>query len=216
MTALLFKALWETVAMVGISIILSVAFGVPLAVLLVITGKGGIYPRPRLHQITGFFVNALRSIPYIILTVLMMPLTKICVGTTIGTMAAIVPLTLAGILLVARVTEDSLRTVSQGLIEVGLAFGATPGQIIRHILLSEALPSIVSGITTVMINLIGFSAMAGAVGGGGLGDLAIRYGYQRYDVPLMLTIVFMLIILVQLIQTLGGKISQSLLKGRAV
>lgn len=213
MTHLLFKALWETIAMVGISTILSVAFGVPLAVFLVISGKGGIYPRKRLHQIASFLVNALRSIPYIILTVLMMPLTKACVGSTIGTMAAIVPLTLAGILLVARVTEDSLRTVSQGLLEVGLACGASMGQIIRNIMVSEALPSIVSGITTVIINLIGFSAMAGAVGGGGLGDLAIRYGYQRYDVPLMLTIVLMLIIFVQLIQTLGGKISQSLLKG---
>jgi D-methionine transport system permease protein len=160
----------------------------------------------------GGCVNAIRSIPYIILVVLLMPVTRLIVGSSIGTLAAIIPLSLAGTLLIARMVEDSLRNVPQELVEVGLAMGASKRQIITKILLYEAMPSITAGITTVLINLIGFSAMAGTVGGGGLGDLAIRYGYQRYDLSLMGVIVVVLVILVQGIQMVGDFISRKLSK----
>ncbi len=212
MTDLILKSLWETISMVGLSTFFSIILGIPLAVLLVITADKGLCSHRFLNRFSGFLINALRSIPYIILTVLVMPLTKLIVGSTIGTLAAVVPLTIAGTLLVARVVEDALRIVKQGLIEVGLAFGATTPQIIRTIFFSEALPGIISGITTVIINLVGFSAMAGAVGGGGLGDLAIRYGYQRYDFSLMIIIVIILILMVQLIQSAGDRLSRYLTK----
>ena len=169
-----------------------------------VTAKGGLYQHPLLCHLTNFLVNAIRSIPYIILTVVMMPLTRILVGTSIGTWAAIVPLSLAGLLLVARAAEEAMRQVPQGLLEVGLAAGASRLQIIRSVLVPESLPSLMAGVTTVIVNIIGFSAMAGAVGGGGLGDLAIRYGYQRYDIQLVLMIVVILIAMVQLVQGVGN------------
>jgi D-methionine transport system permease protein len=141
-----------------------------------------------------------------------MPITRMMVGSAIGTLAAIIPLSLAGALLLTRGIEDALRNIQPGLIEVGIAMGASKWQIIRKILLAEALPSIVASITMVIINLIGFSAMAGAVGGGGLGDLAIRYGYQRYDLGLMITIVMLLVIMVQLVQMLGDYLTKKLSK----
>jgi D-methionine transport system permease protein len=212
MTDLVLKSLYETFTMVGVSSIFSVILGIPLAILLVTSRPGGLAPHPLLFQTLNLLVNATRSIPYIILTVLLMPVTRWLVGTSIGTMAAIIPLTLAGLLLIARVTEDALRVVPHGLLEVGLAGGARRSQIITKILLPEAFPHIISGITTVVINLIGFSAMAGAVGGGGLGDLAIRYGYQRYDVALMTLIVVILIIIVQIVQSFGTWLTHKLTK----
>ncbi len=212
MIDLLLKGLMETLSMVFISSGISIVLGLPLAVLLTVTRPSGLSPNPILFQATNFLVNAVRSIPYIILTVLLMPTTRFLVGTSIGTYAAIIPLSLAGLLLVARVTEDAFRVVPSALNEVGLAFGARHHQIITKILLPEALPSIISGITTVIINIIGFSAMAGAVGGGGLGDLAIRYGYQRYDLPFMTIIVIILIIMVQGIQSAGNWLTQKLTK----
>lgn len=204
MTHMLFKSLWETVMMVGVSSLFSLVLGLPIAILLVTSRAGGIRPNPWLYQGLGAFVNAARSIPYIILTVLLMPVTRVLVGSSIGTWAATLPLTIAGSLLIARVVEDCLRSVPQGLVEVGLAAGATHTQIVRTILLSEALPSMIGGVTTVVVNIIGFSAMAGAVGGGGLGDLAIRYGYQRYDITLTLVIVAILIGMVQSVQMVGN------------
>ncbi|MDF3033073.1 MAG: hypothetical protein K0R76_27 [Alphaproteobacteria bacterium] len=198
--------------MVGASAILSILVGVPLAVLLSITAPNGLWPHSWVNHMLGGCVNAIRSIPYIILVVLLMPVTRLIVGSSIGTLAAIIPLSLAGTLLIARMVEDSLRNVPQELVEVGLAMGASKRQIITKILLYEAMPSITAGITTVLINLIGFSAMAGTVGGGGLGDLAIRYGYQRYDLSLMGVIVVVLVILVQGIQMVGDFISRKLSK----
>lgn len=212
MTPLLFHSLLETILMVGSSAILAILIGIPLAVLLSITAPGGLWPQPWANHILSGCVNAIRSIPYIILVVLLMPVTRLIVGSSIGTLAAIIPLSLAGALLVTRMVEDSLRSIRQELIEVGLAMGASKRQIITKILLYEAMPSITAGITTVLINLIGFSAMAGAVGGGGLGDLAIRYGYQRYDLTLMMIIVMILIVLVQGIQMIGDYISRTLSK----
>jgi D-methionine transport system permease protein len=212
MTDLIIKSLLETLSMVTISSIISIVLGIPLAIALTITRPGGLTPNPFLFQSTNFLVNAVRSIPYIILTVLLVPVTRFLVGTSIGTKAAIIPLSLAGLLLVARVTEDALRVVPHSLSELGLAFGARYRQIIIKILLPEALPSIISGITTVIINLIGFSAMAGAVGGGGLGDLAIRYGYQRYDLTLMTIIVILLIVMVQIVQSIGNWLTHKLTK----
>lgn len=212
MTSLLLQSLFETILMVGFSAIVSILVGIPLAVLLTITAQDGLYPHTWINHALGGFVNAIRSIPYIILVVLLMPLTRILVGTSIGTLAAIIPLSLAGALLVTRMVEESLRNIKRDLIEVGLAMGASKRHIITKILLYEAMPSITAGFTTVLINLIGFSAMAGAVGGGGLGDLAIRYGYQRYDLTLMIIIVVILVVLVQGIQMVGDYISRRLSK----
>lgn len=212
MISLLLQSLGETILMVTGAAIVSIVIGVPLAVFLSTTAPKGLYPHAGINHILGGCVNAIRSIPYIILVVLMMPVTRLLVGSSIGTMAAIIPLSLAGALLVARVVEDALRSIPTELVEVGLAMGASKYQIIRKILISEALPSITAGMTTILINLIGFSAMAGAVGGGGLGDLAIRYGYQRYDFTLMIIIVVILIIMVQIIQMLGDTITRRLSK----
>jgi D-methionine transport system permease protein len=212
MTDLLLKSFWETISMVGVSASLSLAFGIPLAVLLALTSEKGLKSHKLAYGILDFLVNAVRSIPYIILMVLLMPMTRLLVGTTIGVWAATVPLTIAGILLLARLVEEALRQTDPGLIEVGLASGATTSQIVRTILLPEALPMIISGITTVIVTLIGFSAMAGAVGGGGLGDLAIRYGYQRYELDLLVSIVFILIIMVQLVQGVGNYLVKRVMK----
>lgn len=212
MTLLLFQSFLETILMVGVSTAVSILIGIPLAVLLSITTPDGLYPCKWMNNLVGCIVNAVRSIPYIILIVLLVPITRMIVGSSIGTLAAIIPLSIAGILLVARMVEEALRNIPHDLIEVGLAMGASKRQIITKILLHEAMPSIIATITTVLINLIGFSAMAGAVGGGGLGDLAIRYGYQRYDFTLMIIIVVILIALVQGIQMAGDFISRRLSK----
>jgi len=212
MTSLLLQSFLETILMVGISAIIAIVVGIPLAISLSITAPSGLYPHPWINHVLGGCINAIRSIPYIILVVLLMPITRFIVGSSIGTLAAIIPLSLAGALLVSRMVEDSLRGVKHELMEVGLAMGASKRQIITKILLSEAMPSMAAGITTVLINLIGFSAMAGAVGGGGLGDLAIRYGYQRYDFSLMMIIVIILVVLVQSIQMIGDFISRKLSK----
>lgn len=212
MTSLLLQSFLETILMVGAAAILSILIGIPLAVLVSITAPNGLYPHPWINHGLGGCINAIRSIPYIILVVLLMPATRLIVGSSIGALAAIIPLSLAGALLVARMVEEALRNVPHELVEVGLAMGASRRQIITKILLYEAMPSITAGATTVLINLIGFSAMAGAVGGGGLGDLAIRYGYQRYDLTLMAIIVIILIALVQGIQMIGDCTSRNLSK----
>ena len=201
---LLTKALGETIYMVIVSMAISTAIGVPLGVLLHVTGKGEILDAPLVNRMVGGIVNAVRSIPFIILMVAIIPLTRLIVGSAIGTTAAMVPLVIASVPFIGRQVETSLREVPHGLIEAALAMGATPMQIITRVLLPESMPGIVSQLTTVIIALVGESAMAGAIGGGGLGDLAIRYGYQRFRPDIMIATVIILIVLVQLVQLTGN------------
>ncbi len=210
--ALLWYGLIETLQMVIVSLFLGIVFGLPLGTLLFASSPKGIKPHRGFYEGLSFFINSARSIPYIILTILLIPMTRFCIGAAIGTSAAIFPLTLAAILLIARVSEDALLNLPRTFIEIGQSMGATSFAIIRKILLPEALPSLVIQFTTIAINLVGFSAMAGTVGGGGLGDLAIRFGHQRYDVTLVVFIVIILIILVQLIQMLGNALAFRLRK----
>ena len=203
MVELVIKSTLETLIMCSGAMVFGFVFGIPLAVLLIITQAGGLKQHPVLNFVLSALVNALRSIPYIIMMILLLPLTRILVGSSIGTMAALVPLSLAAVLLVAREAQSSMQEVDVGLIEAGKAMGATSAMIIRKVLLGESWPATMSGITTVAINIIGYSAMAGAVGGGGLGDLAIRYGYQRYDLQLLAVIIIILIVMVQIVQMLG-------------
>ncbi|HCB92457.1 MAG TPA: methionine ABC transporter permease [Selenomonas sp.] len=209
---LLMKALGETVYMVAVSMFIASLFGIPLGVLLYTTNKGQILENLTLNRIIGSIVNAIRSIPFIILMVAIIPLTRLIVGSAIGTTAAIVPLVIASIPFIGRQVETSLMEVPNGLVEAALSMGATPVQIISKVLLPEAMPSIVAQLTTVIIALVGESAMAGAIGGGGLGDLAIRYGYQRFRPEVMLATVIILIVLVQAVQFAGNTLSKHLNK----
>ena len=212
MLPLLTKALGETVYMVVVSMIVASLIGIPLGVLLATTAKGQILECLPLNRSIGAVVNALRSIPFIILMVAIIPFTRFIVGTSIGTTAAMVPLILASIPFIGRQVETSLKEVPAGLVEAALAMGATPYQIVRRVLLPEAMPSIVAQLTTVIIALVGESAMAGAIGGGGLGDLAIRYGYQRFRPDIMIATVVILIVLVQIVQFLGNRLADGLNK----
>ena len=210
MIDLLMKALGETVYMVAVSMAVATALGVPLGVLLSATGKGGILEARALNKALGAVVNAIRSIPFIILMVAIIPLTRLIVGTAIGTTAAMVPLIIAAVPFIGRQVETSLKEVPFGLVEAAQSMGATPAQIIWKVLLPESMSSIVAQLTTVIISLVGESAMAGAVGGGGLGDLAIRYGYQRFRPEIMLATVIILIVLVQLVQFVGNTLAKRL------
>ena len=175
-TNLLLKSLAETLYMLSISAFIAAAAGIPLGILLVVTEKNGILSCPIINKPLAFIVNVIRSIPFIILMVAIIPLTRLIAGTSIGTTAAIVPLTLAAIPYTARMVETSIREIPSGLIEAAESMGASPFQIIRKVLIPEALPSVIQNMTVVIVSLIGSSAMAGTIGGGGLGDLAIRYG----------------------------------------
>ena len=210
MIPLLTKALGETVYMVAVSMAIASALGIPLGVLLYATDKGQILESPLLNKVIGTVVNAIRSIPFIILMVAIIPLTRLLVGSAIGTTAAMVPLVIASIPFIGRQVETSLKEVPYGLIEAALAMGATPLQIISRVLLPESMPGIVAQLTTVIISLVGESAMAGAIGGGGLGDLAIRYGYQRFRPEVMIATVIILIVLVQAVQFAGNTIARHL------
>lgn len=212
MLGLLLDALLETLVMVGISSALSGLVGVPLGVVLVVTGPGHIRAHPALHRVLGAVVNAGRSIPFIILLVAIIPFTRLLVGSSIGTAAAIVPLTVAAIPFVARMAEAALREVDPGLIEAAQSMGASPTQIVRKVLIPEALPGLVAAFTITVVTLISYSAMAGAVGGGGLGDLGIRYGYQRFLPEVMLAVVVILIVLVQGVQSAGDRVARRLNK----
>lgn len=212
MNALLLKSLWETIYMVALSTVIATAAGIPLGVILVCTDRGGILQNLGVNRILGWIVNATRSTPFIILMVAIIPLTRMIVGTSIGTAAAMVPLCIAAAPFIARLVETSLKEVDGGVIEAAQSMGATPWQIITKVMIPEAMPSIISGITITIINLIGCSAMAGAVGGGGLGDLAIRYGYQRFQADVMLITVVILIIMVQVVQSVGDYASRRLNK----
>ncbi len=205
---LIAQGLYETVLMVATSLILGIVAGGSLGIYLYYHSQHGLKPRLYLYHSLEFIINSIRSIPYIILTVLLIPLTRLLTGSSIGTLSAIVPLSLAAILLIARATEDTFKGIPKGLVEMGLALGAKPRYLIGRILLPEVLSPLIDEITNIAIILVGFSAMAGTVGGGGLGDLAIRYGYQRYDTTLMVLIVIILWILVQLIQGMGRFLSR--------
>ncbi|MBO8451031.1 MAG: ABC transporter permease [Spirochaetes bacterium] len=212
---LVWTATLQTLAMVFASTFFSLVLGLPLGVLLCVTDPaGGILPRPVFNQILTRIVNALRSFPFLILMILLFPLSRILIGTSIGTAATIVPLSIAAAPFVARIIETALKEVDPGVIQAARAMGSTDFQIIVKVLLPEAMPSLVSGITLTIINLIGYSAMAGAIGGGGLGDLAIRYGYQRFRPEVMAVSVVVILVLVELIQLAGSKISAALLARR--
>jgi D-methionine transport system permease protein len=198
--------------MVGVAGVLAAIGGVPIGIILVITGRGHILPNAPVNRVLGIAVNAFRSTPFIILMIAIIPLTRLIVGTSIGTTAAIVPLTVAAVPFVARLAESSLREVDPGLIEAAQAMGASPRQIVVKVLMPEAWPGIVAGITITLVNLVGYSAMAGAVGGGGLGDLGIRYGYQRFQPEVMVVVVVVLIVMVQGLQSAGDWLSARLNK----
>lgn len=200
---LLFKATWETIYMVAFSGIVGFALGIPLGVILHTTKKGGLLENTKLNAVLGAIVNIGRSVPFLVLMVAIIPFTKLLIGTFIGTTAAIVPLTIGAIPFVARLIEGALLEVPSGLVEAAQSMGATPMQIISKVLLPEALPTIINTVTITLVTLVSYSAMAGTVGGGGLGDVAIRYGFHRYDVTIMAVTVVMLIVLVQIIQSVG-------------
>ena len=203
-TNLLFKSLAETLYMLSVSAIIAAIIGIPLGILLVVTEKNGLLVCPVLNKPLAFAINMVRSIPFIILMVAIIPFTRMVAGTSIGTTAAIVPLTIAAIPYTARMVETSIREIPFGLIEAAESMGASPYQIIKKVLIPEALPSIIENMTVVIVSLIGSSAMAGTIGGGGLGDLAIRYGYQRFQADVMIATIIVLIIIVQLIQFIGS------------
>ncbi len=205
----------QTLLMVFASTVFSLLLGFPLGVLLCTSDPvSGIHPKPALFQVLTRFVNVLRSFPFIILMILLFPLSRVLIGTSIGTSATIIPLSIAAAPFVARIIETALKEVDPGLVQAARAMGSTNMQIITKVLIPEALPSLISGITLTIINLIGYSAMAGAIGGGGLGDLAIRYGYQRFRTDVMIAAVVIILVLVELIQFAGTKISNTLLKSR--
>ncbi|MGC3819286.1 ABC transporter permease [Acinetobacter sp. ANC 4216] len=200
----------DTLLMVGVSAIVAFLIGLPIAIILVSTSEHGIYPSKPINQALGWVVNITRSVPFLILMVALIPLTRWIVGTSYGVWAAVVPLTLAATPFFARIAEVSLREVDQGLIEAAQAIGCNRKQIIWHVLLPEALPGIVAGFTVTLVTMINSSAIAGAIGAGGLGDIAYRYGYQRFDMPIMLAVIVVLVILVMLVQATGDTLSRQL------
>lgn len=204
------EAFWETISMVSISLLFAVIIGLPLGILLVVTRKGHLFENRFIFSILSTVVNIFRSIPFIILMVAIVPLTRLLVGSSIGTAAAVVPLVFYSGPYIARLIENSLLEVDSGVIEAAEAMGATPFQIIFRFLIPEALSSLILGITIATIGLIGASAMAGAVGGGGLGDLAITYGYQRFDTQVMVSTVVILILMVQGMQTFGNILAKKI------
>ena len=210
LVSLLWQATLETLNMVIAGTILATLLGLPLGIILSTTGPNQILEHPLVHRICGGFVNIGRSIPFIILMVAIIPFTRFVVGTSIGTIAAIVPLTVAAIPFVARLVDGALKEVDAGVIEAAESMGASPLEIIYKVMIPEALPALVLAITLTAVNLVGYSAMAGSIGGGGLGDLAIRYGYQRFRGDIMLATVVILVVMVQGIQMLGDAIARKL------
>jgi len=200
---LLVDSLGQTLTMVMVAGLIGFVFGIPLGVLLHISKKNGLLENVALNKSLGMVVNIGRSIPFIILLVVLIPFTRFLVGTSIGTAAAIVPLTIGAIPFIARLVEGALLEIPSGLVEAAQAMGAKPHQIITKVMLPEALPGIINAVTITLVTLVGYSAMAGTVGGGGLGDVGIRYGYQRFDSTVMMITVVILVVLVQLIQSLG-------------
>lgn len=221
MSAKIWLLIWgstlQTLSMVFFSTLFFLMLGLPLGVLLFVTGEeeqGGIIPLPLLNSILGRVVNVLRSFPFIILMILLFPLSRLLIGTSIGTAATIVPLSIAAAPFVARVIESALKEVDPGVVQAARAMGSTNFQIVRKVLIPEAMPSLISGVALTIISLIGYSAMAGAIGGGGLGDLAIRYGYQRFRGDIMLVAVIIILVLVEIVQIIGNRLSARLLARR--
>lgn len=208
------RATGQTLIMVFSSTFFSVLLGLPVGILLCTSDPAGIRPRPVLYQVLTRIVNVLRSFPFIILMILLFPLSRILAGTSIGTAATIIPLSIAAAPFAARIIETALKEVDAGVVQAARAMGSTNMQIIVKVLLPEALPSLTAGITLTIINLIGYSAMAGAIGGGGLGDLAIRYGYQRFRPDVMAVSVAVILVLVEIIQAAGSKLSAAQMKKR--
>ncbi|RRW45990.1 ABC transporter permease [Pseudomonas luteola] len=206
----LWQGLLDTLLMVGVSSLIALIAGIPLAVFLVTSGKGGMFEAVRLNRLIGSIVNLFRSIPFLILMVALIPFTRLIVGTTYGVWAAVVPLAIAATPFFARIAEVSLREVDHGLIEAAQAMGCRRRHIVWHVLLPEALPGIVGGFTITLVTMINSSAMAGAIGAGGLGDLAYRYGYQRFDVSVMFIVIIGLVLLVTLIQFGGDRLAKAL------
>jgi len=204
----------ETLYMVFLSSIIAFLLGVPIGVVLVVTDKGGIFPLFKVNKIVGLIINVIRSMPEMILIIILLPLSKLIVGTTLGANAAIVSISIGSAPFIARIIENSLKEVEFGKIEAAEAMGAKPLEIIKKVLLPEALPSIIRGITIAIIGIIGFTAIAGAIGAGGLGSLAIRFGYQRFRTDVLIGTVVILIIIVQLIQVIGELIAKSINRKR--
>jgi len=205
---LIIQATFESLYMVGIAALLGTAFGLPLGVFLATSRKGELFAAPAVNAVLGMIVNATRSTPFIILVVAIIPFTRLIAGTSIGSTAAIVPLTIASAPFIARLVEAAIREVDTGLIETASSFGASPMQIVFKVLIPEALPGLLLALTLAVVSLLGYSAMVGAVGGGGLGDLGIRYGYQRFMPEMMLAVVVVLIALVQLVQSAGDYLAR--------
>jgi len=213
---MLIESTISTICMVAGSTIFSLLLGFPFGILLCVTSTGNLMPMPALNRTLSRIVNVFRSFPFIILMILVFPLSRLIVGTSIGTSAAIVPLSLAATPFVARIIESALKEVDLDLVKAAKVMGSTDEQIILKVLIPEAYPALVNGITLAIINIVGYSAMAGAIGGGGLGDLAIRYGYQRFRTDVMIGAVLIIIIMVELIQFLGDKMSNNILKKRGL
>lgn len=208
MLDLLWRSLGETLIMTGFSSLFTLVFGLPLGLLLILTDRNGLLQNLAVNRVVGAVVNAFRSVPFIILLVALIPFTRLIMGTALGTWASIVPLSIAAIPYYARMAEVSLREVDHGLIEAARSMGASRWTIIKEVLIPESMPGLIAGFTVTIVTLIGASAMAGAIGAGGLGDLAIRYGYQRFNYPIMAAVVAVLIVIVCLIQWIGDRLVQ--------
>ena len=208
--ALMAQGTWDTVVMTVLSTAFAYVIGIPLGVLLILTAPGGLHPHRVFNSVLGWLVNIGRSIPFIILIVFMIPMTRAIVGTSLGVAAAIVPLTVAAAPFVARMVEQSLAEIDGGLVEAAQSFGASTWQIIRKVFLVESLPSLIRGLSITFITLFGFVAMAGTVGAGGIGDIAIRYGYQRYQDDVMVVAIVLCIVVVQLAQSLANVIARKI------
>ncbi|MBX8825340.1 MULTISPECIES: methionine ABC transporter permease [Brucellaceae] len=208
MLDLLWRSLGETLIMTGFSSFFTLLFGLPLGLLLILTDRNGLLQNIPVNRVIGAIVNAFRSVPFIILLVALIPFTRLIMGTALGTWASIVPLSIAAIPYYARMAEVSLREVDHGLIEAARSMGASRWTIIKEVLIPESMPGLIAGFTVTIVTLIGASAMAGAIGAGGLGDLAIRYGYQRFNYPIMAAVVAVLIVFVCLIQWIGDRLVQ--------
>lgn len=211
---ILINATLETLYMLLFTTIISLFLGIPIGILFTVSEKGGIYPLPKLNKVVGTIINVIRSIPEIILIVLLLPLARLIVGTSLGTNAAIVSLSIGATPFIARIIESSLKEIEHGKIEAAQSMGASPIQIIIKVLIPEALPSIVRGITIAVIGILGFTAIAGAIGAGGLGSMAIRFGYQRFRTDVLIGTVVVLIVIVQIIQISGELISKRINKKR--
>ncbi len=201
-------AIWETVYVTVLSTAFAIVLGLPLGVLLVVGEKNGVLPLPKgFMHVLGVVINLLRSIPFLILMIMVFPLTRVIVGTTVGTVASIVPLVIAAFPFVARLVESSLREVNPNIIEAAQSMGATPLQIICKVMIPESVPSLISNATIAITTILGYSAMSGIIGGGGLGKIAINYGYYRYKFLIMLIAVVLLVVLVQVFQSVGSRIA---------